>query len=286
MPDARRPAAILVHRGKIVEMMKYSKQKTEITLRSVVLVLVSLLIMSCVACTSSTIEGEDPATSGFTESALGTSSEKIYLTSVSEEKSTEPTDSEPTAESTATEETSSGTSTSGTTTQSPASRTAKTTTSRVTKTTRRVTTATTSTRRTTPPSTTVSDKITVTIVVECRNAVLRKKEFPGLEDKINYMIERKMCSADGHMLKRTAAFPRDTTVYDALLSLPLDIKVSSFNPGYIVAIGGLAEKEGGPGSGWVYLVNGIFVMKGSTQCVLNDGDVVHWGYTIERGDVK
>lgn len=88
------------------------------------------------------------------------------------------------------------------------------------------------------------------------------------------------------MLKKTAAFPRDTTVYDALLSLPLDVKVSSFNPGYIAAIGGLAEKEGGPGSGWVYLVNGIFVMKGSTQCVLNDGDVVHWGYTIERGDVK
>jgi|GEM_PF-1429593 len=271
-------------------MLKYSKQKTETTLRRVVLVLACLLVISCVACAPPVIESVDPATSSLAEPTLSTSdspSDTSSSTPVLYGASDKLTDSELPAESTATEETSSGTSTSGTTTQSPASRTAKTTTSRVTKTTRRVTTVTTSTSRsTTPPPTTVSDKITVTFVVECRNAVLRKKEFSGLEDKIDYMIEKNLCSADGHMLKKTASFPRDTTVYDALLSLPLNVTVSAFNPGYIVAIGGLAEKEGGSYSGWVYLVNGVFVMKGAGQCILNDGDVVHWGYTIEKGDVK
>lgn len=263
-------------------MLKYSKQKTETTLRRVVLVLACLLVISCVACAPPVTESVDPATSSLAEPTLSTSDSPFgtsSCTSVVNGESDKPSDGEPSVESTT-----SGTSTSGTTTP----RTTKAATSRMTeKATSRVTTVTTSTRRsTTPPPTTVSDKITVTFVVECRNAVLRKKEFSGLEDKIDYMIEKNLCSADGHMLKKTASFPRDTTVYDALLSLPLNVTVSAFNPGYIVAIGGLAEKEGGSYSGWVYLVNGVFVMKGAGQCILNDGDVVHWGYTIERGDVK
>lgn len=270
-------------------MLKYSKQKSETTLRRVVLVLACLLVISCVACAAPPVtESVDPATSSLAEPTLSTSdspSGTSSCTSVVNGESDKPSDGEPSVESTT-----SGTSTSDTTTRSPASRTiTKAAPSRVTeeKATSRVTTVTTSTRRsTTPPPTTVSDKITVTFIVECRNAVLRKKEFSGLEDKIDYMIEKNLCSADGHMLKKTVTCPRDTTVYDALLSLPLNVTASAFSPGYISAINGLAEKEGGSYSGWVYLVNGVFVMKGAGQCILNDGDVVHWGYTIERGDVK
>jgi hypothetical protein len=219
----------------------------------VILFAVCLLVLSCVACVLPASESEGTSTTGrFVEPNPTTAGEP------------------PATSQTTTESVPHSTSTSVASTPSSASG--------------HITALTTRRRSETTTSTTASDKITVTIIVECRNAVQRKKEFSGLEDKIDYMIERQLCTSDGDMLKQTASYPRGTTVLDALLSLPLSVTVSTFNPGYIVAIGGLAEKEGGPSSGWIYYVNGVFVMKGSNQCILNDGDVVHWGYTIEVGD--
>lgn len=247
------------------KMLKSSGQKANIKVRSIILVLVCLLVLSCVACVSPVIEGED-TTGSLPKSSLNASSDISFPTTVSGYKTTKSTDQESSVESETTAE---------------SYPTAASTTSRKTQST------TPSTRQsTTTTSKATSDSITVTFIVDCRNAVLRKKEFSGLEDKINYMIERNLCTVDGSMLNQTVTCPVDTTVYDALLSLPLNVTVSTFHPGYIMAIGGLAEKEGGPNSGWVYLVNGIFAMKGSSQYVLHDGDVVHWGYTIEKGDVK
>ena len=47
---------------------------------------------------------------------------------------------------------------------------------------------------------------------------------------------------------------------------------------YFAAIGGLAEKEHGATSGWMYAVNGVKPSKSAGSYVLHDGDTVSWGY--------
>ena len=47
---------------------------------------------------------------------------------------------------------------------------------------------------------------------------------------------------------------------------------------YVSAIGGLAEKEHGGKSGWVYSVNGVSPMTSCANYVLSDGDAVSWFY--------
>ena len=47
---------------------------------------------------------------------------------------------------------------------------------------------------------------------------------------------------------------------------------------YVAAIGGLAEKEHGGTSGWMYSVNGSTPMTACTNYVLSNGDVVVWYY--------
>lgn len=47
---------------------------------------------------------------------------------------------------------------------------------------------------------------------------------------------------------------------------------------YVTGIGGLNEKEHGPGSGWMYKVNGYVPPKPAIAYKLNDGDNVVWYY--------
>ena len=54
--------------------------------------------------------------------------------------------------------------------------------------------------------------------------------------------------------------------------------------GYVVSINGLAEFDYGPGSGWMFTVNGNFPDIASIQYVLGDGDRVEWLYTRDLGD--
>lgn len=272
-------------------MLKNSKLKTKLAWQRAAFLVACLLALSSVACVSPLNERGDPTTIALVETSSSMSASTLSTSSSLCAESISTTESELSDASGTTDDTSYSTAPSSTEHQPTSSRVARTSTSRTASTTtstRRSTTKTaksTSTKQSTT-KTTASNKVTVTFIVECRNAVQRKHEFPGLEDKIDYMIEKKLCSPNGNMLKKTATFPRGTTVYDALLSLPLNVTVSTFNPGYIAAIGGLAEKEAGSYSGWVFLINGVFSMKGSTQCVLKNGDVIHWGYTIQKGDVK
>ena len=52
---------------------------------------------------------------------------------------------------------------------------------------------------------------------------------------------------------------------------------------YIEGIGNLYEFDGGPLSGWMYSVNGVFPNVGCSGCDLHDGDVIAWRYTCELG---
>lgn len=75
------------------------------------------------------------------------------------------------------------------------------------------------------------------------------------------------------------SFSPGATPYDALCALDLSVNARSTSYGtYVAAIGGLAEKEHGGTSGWMYSVNGSTPMTACTNYVLSNGDVVVWYY--------
>ncbi|MEG1425814.1 MAG: DUF4430 domain-containing protein [Raoultibacter sp.] len=75
------------------------------------------------------------------------------------------------------------------------------------------------------------------------------------------------------------AFEQGATAYDALCATGLSINASSSQYGiYVSAIGGLAEKEYGAKSGWVYSVNGTTPMVSCSGYILHEGDRVEWFY--------
>lgn len=77
----------------------------------------------------------------------------------------------------------------------------------------------------------------------------------------------------------TFTFNEGATVYDALCALGLSVNAhgSSFGT-YVAAIGGLAEKEHGATSGWMYSVNGVTPNTACSNYVLSNGDRVVWYY--------
>lgn len=70
-----------------------------------------------------------------------------------------------------------------------------------------------------------------------------------------------------------------TSVYDALLASGAGVNARSTSFGmYVAAINGLAERDHGSQSGWVYSVNGVQPNYTSDAYVLHDGDSVVWMY--------
>ena len=77
----------------------------------------------------------------------------------------------------------------------------------------------------------------------------------------------------------TFTFNQGATVYDALCACGLSMNASNTGYGiYVSAIGGLAEKEHGGHSGWMYSVNGTVPMTACSNYVLLNGDSVSWYY--------
>lgn len=77
----------------------------------------------------------------------------------------------------------------------------------------------------------------------------------------------------------TFTFNEGATVYDALCALGLSVNAHSSSYGtYVSAIGGLAEKQHGGTSGWMYSVNGTTPMTACSNYVLSNGDNVVWYY--------
>lgn len=75
-------------------------------------------------------------------------------------------------------------------------------------------------------------------------------------------------------------FNAGATAYDALCALGLSVDAQSSYLGiYVRAIGGLAEKEHGSTSGWIYYVNGSMSDTSCGNYRLSDGDVVEWVYS-------
>ena len=77
----------------------------------------------------------------------------------------------------------------------------------------------------------------------------------------------------------TFTFEQGATVYDALCALGLSIgSQDSIHGVYVSSINGLAEKEHGASSGWMYAVNGKLPNMACSAYKLVDGDSVQWRY--------
>ena len=80
----------------------------------------------------------------------------------------------------------------------------------------------------------------------------------------------------------TFTFNEGATVYDALCALGLSVHAHGSSYGtYVSAIGGLAEKQYGGTSGWMYSVNGTTPMTACSNYVLSNGDNVVWYYVTD-----
>lgn len=77
----------------------------------------------------------------------------------------------------------------------------------------------------------------------------------------------------------TFTFNEGATAYDALCALGFSVNAHGSSYGtYVAAIGGLAEKEHGGTSGWMYSVNGVAPNTACSNYVLSNGDSVVWYY--------
>lgn len=77
----------------------------------------------------------------------------------------------------------------------------------------------------------------------------------------------------------TFTFNEGATAYDALCALGLSVNAHGSSYGtYVAAIGGLAEKEHGSTSGWMYSVDGVTPNTACSNYVLSNGDNVVWYY--------
>ena len=77
----------------------------------------------------------------------------------------------------------------------------------------------------------------------------------------------------------TLSLTKGATVYDALSASGVGFNAGSSQYGtYVSAIGGLAEKEYGSKSGWMYSVDGVTPMTACSNYTLSDGDSVVWYY--------
>ena len=77
----------------------------------------------------------------------------------------------------------------------------------------------------------------------------------------------------------TFTFNKGATAYDALCALGLSVNAHGSSYGtYVASIGGLAEKEHGGTSGWMYSVNGVTPNTACSNYVLSNGDTVVWYY--------
>lgn len=83
-----------------------------------------------------------------------------------------------------------------------------------------------------------------------------------------------------------ANFYEGITAFDILLdsagekNIPV-VYSGSKAAAYVSSIGGLAEKQHGGMSGWIYTINGESIMKPSGKCELSPGDRVEWKYMTE-----
>ena len=116
-----------------------------------------------------------------------------------------------------------------------------------------------------------------TISVSCGNAAAVRDDYP---DKAAVIPE-------SGVILGTCQVPIDSgdTVYEILLKacgshgVSVDARTTGFGI-YVAGIGGLYEKYCGPGSGWMYSVNGVTPGTSCGNYAVSPGDSILWFYVI------
>lgn len=127
--------------------------------------------------------------------------------------------------------------------------------------------------------------ITVTISVDARNVLNNASTKQQAVDVIGALIATGRASSNGHLYgPASLTLPVGASVYDALMATGLSVGSQSTSMGvYISSIQGLGAFDGGPQSGWIYLVNGSVPNVGASSYTLHGGDTILWRYTITGG---
>lgn len=101
-------------------------------------------------------------------------------------------------------------------------------------------------------------------------------------DTVTVSVSVSSSAADGRVSGgANPTFTQGATAYDALCTTGLSVSAVNSSYGiYVRAIGGLAEKEFGGSSGWMYSVNGITPQTACSNYVLKNGDAVSWYYVV------
>ena len=129
-----------------------------------------------------------------------------------------------------------------------------------------------------------AENITVTISIRCdtlssdmskltnssiagyiptNGVILKTTTYKGTTDSTVFDVLNTVCRNNGIQLESTY-----TPLYESY---------------YVEGINYLYEFDGGPGSGWMFKVNGWFPNYGCSSYYLSDGDVIEWVYTCDYG---
>ena len=126
-----------------------------------------------------------------------------------------------------------------------------------------------------------TDKLAVTIAINCSTAVAI-----GLDKQENF---KDAVPTNGIILPTTKVeFQEGETVFDVLKLVTHEKNIQlqyggSSGTVYIKGINNLYELDGGPLSGWTYYVNNVYANYGSSQTKLKNGDSIEWNYTCNMG---
>lgn len=101
----------------------------------------------------------------------------------------------------------------------------------------------------------------------------------GQADTITVSITVDGSSAGAGSSSATLSLPAGATVYDALASCGVSFNASVTGYGmYVSSIGGLAEKDHGGMSGWMYSVDGVTPNVACSSYTLSGGESIYWWY--------
>lgn len=118
------------------------------------------------------------------------------------------------------------------------------------------------------------------------NSTEKDKQNPPPKESKDTIVLSIVVSSDEVILPPTQVEINDgDSVLKVLSEMTKErgIQRSITSAGYVSSINGLAEKDRGSGSGWMYRVNGVFPNIGAGGFTLQDGDVVEWLYTLDLG---
>ncbi len=98
-------------------------------------------------------------------------------------------------------------------------------------------------------------------------------------DTITVSITVDGSSAGAGSSSATISLPAGATVYDALASCGVSFNAQVTGYGmYVSSIGGLAEKDHGGMSGWMYSVDGVTPNVACSSYTLSGGENIYWWY--------